>query len=349
MLEQITKQTCRVECAVLHVLDRGADRPTLTDDALELDDELRGIIVEYIVENLPVCRVGRFRERDVNVVRLCCDDIVSDREQLVPLSKTLAQRLFDHMGRGNIKSGPLCVVVFGHRDEPEHYVALIKMDNTPAITYQPTAGAAGHRIKVSIDPHGLPEPKNIDKVAFILPRSDSAQPYELRFRDRIRTDRGVAKYFQEFLNCDSPQSDKEKTRIFDHEVERWIQTQRDRLPDSLQEQQLREAKHACLRNNTVVNVREFAQATLGDRYPELQESLIQYLRDKRLYDPEFEVDVPPDTTRKITYRLTIGSDTIDIRATSRVMDTAIEIEHPTPGQPHYVIKITADDIKEVAR
>jgi hypothetical protein len=251
-----------------------------------------------------------------------------------------------------IKPGTFWTILFGDDDSPTRYLALLKMDDLNTYRYRPVTKRGKHTINLRKLSHTLPHAKiRLDKAAFVVPEEVTELGYELRVWDKVLPEEQVAGYFTDFLSFHSPQTNREKTRIFNTEVERWIQQNLGALPPGIDEQDLREVKRTYLNNNARVAIRDFALAAFGTKNPKMGRSLAEHLRRNGLKDSSFEVEQSEwnKLSSKFAYRLKSGDNTVEIHGEFDEVKAMVEITIPKANDRHYYALITADTLEEVVK
>ena len=351
-MDEITETNCVIDSAVAHVVDNRAEELVLADLPVDLDDELLIFLRTHVVKSIERSSIAMFNDRDTNNVSLACEKIFARPADIAGHSKGLAERLFSFMTPKSIKPGTLWAILFGTDDSPTRYLALLKMDDLNIYRYQPVTKSGKHKINLSRLSHTLPHAKiRLDKAAFVVPEEIAELGYELRVWDKVLPEEQVAGYFTDFLSFHSPQTNREKTRIFNTEVERWIQQNVGAFPRGLDEQHLREVKRTYLNNNAKVRIKHFGQAAFGTKNLKMAHSLAKHLRRNGLKDSSFEVEQSEwnKLSSKFAYRLTSGDNTVEIRGEFDEVKAMVEITTPTARDPHYYARITADTLAEVVK
>jgi hypothetical protein len=351
-MDDITETNCAIDSAVAHVVDNRNDKPVLTDLPVDLDDELLAFLRTHVTKSIEHSNIAMFNDRDTNQVNLSCEHIFADPARIADHSKKLAERLFTFMKPKTIKPGTLWTILFGGDDSPTRYLALLKMDDLNTFRYRPVTKKGKRAINLRKLSHTLPHAKiRLDKAAFVVPAEITDLGYELRVWDKVLPEEKVAGYFTDFLSFHSPQTNREKTRLFNTEVERWLQQNLGSLPRSINEQDVREAKRTYLKNNASVRIRDFSVAAFGTKNPELGRSLAKHLRKNGLKDSSFEVEQTEwdKLSSKFAYRLKSGDNTVEIRGEFDEVKAMVEITTPKARDPHYYAKITADTLEEVVK
>lgn len=351
-MDDITVTNCVIDSAVAHVVDNRNDKVVLADLPIDLDDELLAFLRTHVVNSVNRSGIAMFNDRDTNNVSVSCEKIFADPAGIADHSKVLAERLFLFMKPKTIKPGTLWTILFGDDDSPTRYLALLKMDDLKIYRYRPVTKKGKRTINLRKLSHTLPHAKiRLDKAAFVVPEEVTDLGYELRVWDKVLPEEQVAGYFTDFLSFHSPQTNREKTRIFNTEVERWIQQNRAALPPTLAEQDLRDLKRSYLSNNARIGIRRFAQAAFGTKHPQLRANFLNHLRDNGLKDSSFEVEQSEwnKLSSKFAYRLKSGDNTVEIRGEFDEVRAMVEITAPKANDPHYYARITADTLEEVVK
>jgi hypothetical protein len=351
-MDDITETNCVIDSAVAHVVDNRNDKPVLADLPVKLDAELLSFLRTHVVKSVEHSSIAMFNDRDTNKVSLSCEKIFADPTGIADHSKKLAGRLFSFMKPKTIKPGTLWTILFGEDDSPTRYLALLKMDDLNTYRYRPVTKQGKRTINLRKLSHTLPHAKiRLDKAAFVVPEEITDLGYELRVWDKVLPEEKVAGYFTDFLSFHSPQTNREKTRIFNTEVERWLQQNLAALPPSVAEQDVREVKRTYLNNNASVRIKKFSVAAFGAKNPELGRSLARHLRRNGLRDSSFEVEQSEwnKLSSKFAYRLKSGDNTVEIRGEFDEVKAMVEVTTPTANDPHYYARITADTLEEVVK
>ncbi len=351
-MDDITETNCVIDSAAVHVLDNRQEKLVLADLPLDLTNDRIKFLRSHIVKSIEQSGIGMFNDRSSNEVSLCCEDIFAKPGEIAGCSQKLAQRLFGYMTPKTIKPGTLWTVLFGDAQSATRYLALLKMDDTESYRYRPAKRNGKRTINLLKLPHILPNPKmKLDKAAFVIPEEVTELQYELRVLDKTLPEEKVAGYFTEFLSFHAPQTNREKTRIFNGEVEKWIQEKRGELPPELQEQGLRDFKRTYLNTNPRIKVRRFAEAALGANHPKLRLSLMKHLRNAGLKDSQFDVEQSEwsKLSSKLVYRLKLGENTVEIKGEFDQFKAMVSITEPTANDPHYYATIKADKVEEVVK
>jgi hypothetical protein len=349
-MDDIAVDNCTIESAAVHVVNNREADLELADEPLTLNDELVEFLRKHIAASVAQSSVALFNDRKKNEVSVSCEEVFEDPVALVKSSKKLATRLFDFMRPKTINPGTFWTILFRDEIKAAQYLALMKMDDISTFRYGTVTKSGKKVINLKQEAHTLPNTKmKLDKGAFIIPAAAKGFDYELRVLDKKLPEEMVATYFTEFLSFRAPQTDLDKTRIFMTAVESWINENRATLPKTIKEQQLREFKRAYLNNNEEVRPKDFATAAFGDQHPTLSSSLLKHLRDNKLRDPQFKVHQNEwnKHSGKLTYRLTSGNKTLEIKGDLEAMRTMMKITEPTAKDPHYYALITADSLAEV--
>jgi hypothetical protein len=351
-MDDITETNCVIDSAVAHVVDNRNDKLVLADLPVDLDDELLAFLRTHVVKSIEHSGIAIFNDRDTNNVSLSCEEIFADPTDIAEHSKVLAERLFLFMKPKTIKPGTLWTILFGSDDSPTRYLALLKMDDLNTYRYRPITKKGKRAINLRKLSHTLPNAKiRLDKAAFVVPEDISDLGYDLRVWDKVLPEEQVAGYFTDFLSFHAPQTNREKTRIFNTEVERWIQQNLAALPPSIDEQDLREVKRTYLNNNAKVRIKDFSVAAFGTKNADLGRSLAKHLRRSGLKDSSFEVEQSEwnKLSSKFAYRLKAGGNTVEIRGEFDEVKAMVEITTPKVNDPHYYARITADTLEEVVQ
>ena len=349
-MDDITEATCSIDYAAVHMLDNRHNRLALADVPLDLDPNRVEFLRRHIVKSIGRSAIGMFNDRDSNNVSVSCEKIFTKPREIAIHSQDLATRLFELMKPKTIKPGTLWSVLFGDQDSPTRYLALLKMDDVDTYRYRPVTKRGKRSIHLHKSFHILPNPRmKLDKAAFVVPEEVTELKYEVRVLDNILPEEKVAGYFTDFLAFHAPQTNREKTRLFNSEVERWIQQAHLDLPPTINEQELRDFKRVYLNSNTRVSLKRFAGAALGSDHPDLQKSLIKHLRGAGLKDSQFDVEQSEwsKLSSKLVYRLKLGDRVVDIKGEFDDVKAMVTITQPTEDHAQYHVAITADSLQEI--
>lgn len=352
-MDDITEESCVIDSAVMHMVDNRNERLALADVPLSLDKEQVAFLAKHIVKSIAQSNIAIFNDREKNAVSLSCENIFAAPGQIAAESQVLAKRLFGLMKPKTIKPGTLWAALFGDKQDPSRYLALLKMDDPDTYRYRPIGTREGERsIRIHKLSHTLPNPKmKLDKAAFVVPVETTGFSYELRVLDKTLPEEQVADYFTKFLSFKAPQTDREKTLLFVTEVEKWIQENEAKLPKAVSAQRLRETKRNHLDTNKRINVKGFLEGAFGDHYAELGTKLRSHLRARGLKDAQFTVDEPEwgKHSSKIGYRFVLGDRSVEVRGPIDDFNALVEITEPTRRDPLYHATITAERLEELIK
>ncbi|ABR49310.1 conserved hypothetical protein [Alkaliphilus metalliredigens QYMF] len=298
---------------IVHVLDKTAEEPLLTDFQQEITEEIHELIEKHIVRSLKDDdnRIAKFITGP-NIVRDSCDQILYHESSFVESSKIIAQHLFRAM-KVNANTSSCDLVICSYSVDSQKYVGILKMDYRKSYVHD--IEYVDDRFKVSIISHetGLPGmAQRLQKCAFIK-RYEANDEYDLVLLDKQQakgSEQDVAHFFaQDFLNCNILVDSKDKTKMFRSMTEKFVRNEL--RQDVAHAATARDVLATHLNKEEEINVRQFAEA-MSDDNEEMKNNYIEHLNNEGFQVTGFEVN--KEWVEKKLKRKAIKTDTgFDIR------------------------------------
>ncbi|MBB6218211.1 nucleoid-associated protein YejK [Anaerosolibacter carboniphilus] len=277
-----------IKKAILHVLDRNADGPILTDYEQEIDEDIHEFLERHIVKSLN-CednRTAKFKGGDT-AVREAVSEIM-EKGNFIEASQRIAERLFKSMKTSNLVSSGDLVICFYTAHEKE-YIAILKLDYRTSYIHNVTF--QDDKLKNEILPQhiGLPGTgQKLQQCAFIKAVDEDAD-FDLIVLDNMAyADEDAALYFTHtFLNCEVLVDDREKTRAFRNITEKW--TRKNLKEDFEKAQEVREEMATALKHSAEIDIEKFTQNVFGTDI-DMAQNFIQHFFKEGLNADRFEID-----------------------------------------------------------
>lgn len=303
-----------IKKAIIHVLDRNADEPILTDYEQEIQEDIHEFLEKHIVKSLQdeENRKARF-QGGLAVVKNACMEIFEDEEKFVDCSKDIAIQLFKAMkSNNNISSADLVVCLYEESDKK--YMAILKLDYKKSFIHNVEFVDGSFKISIMPQSIGLPGmSQKLQKCAFIK-EINVDDEYDMIILDKQvygkDEDGEIAHFFvHQFLNCNILVDSRDKTKIFKRATEKW--TRKNLKEDIEKAQEVRDEAILSLKNGAEIDVENFARNVFGNDV-EKQEHFINHLDQEGLQSEKFDID----------------KSWVDKKMKKRVMktDTGIEIK-----------------------
>ncbi|QEK13763.1 nucleoid-associated protein (plasmid) [Crassaminicella thermophila] len=277
-----------IKKAIIHVLDRNADAPILTDYEQEINEDIHEFLEKHIVKSLSSeeNRKGKFRGGST-IVKDSCAAIFKNKETFIEASKDIANQLFKAMKKdNNIPSADLVICLYTAKDK--NYIGVLKLDYKKSFIHN--VEFEEDKLKTSIVPQmiGLPGmSQKLQQCAFVK-EIDEEDEYDLIFLDKqVYGDDFEQLFSNVFLNCRSLIDDRDKTKIFKNVTEKW--TRRNLKEDIDKAQEVREEVIASMKNCAEIDVEKFVQSVFGNDV-EMQQNFIQHLEREGIQLEKIEID-----------------------------------------------------------
>ena len=284
-----------IERLILHHLDHRAGQCDLVDAVATLDETSQRFFAGHVASAAERADWhARFRADD-DAVPAQLSALLGDDDQFVHASRALAERLYHYMCErsGNIAPGDFVAIAYHIGDEPERYVALLKMDpDQQRLARRFTRHGAGWRVAISLADNLLPEARSLQKCALISRAAEASASFRVRLLDTQagpRSDGVAAFFYRDFLAASLTASARRQTRLFLTETNNWLA----QYGAAFQPRELL-AFYAARRQaltDEIVRLRPFAAAALPQR-PDLAEELTRRLISSVLDDPDLQGEHP---------------------------------------------------------
>ena len=281
-----------IEKAIIHVLDKNADEPLLTDFTQEINEEIHEFLEKHIIKALrdEDNKTAKFRDGR-SAVENACLEIFQDNGNFVDISKKIALHLFKSMKENNnIPSSDLVVCMYS--SQGDQYIGILKLDYKTSFIHNIEYCNDGFKISIMSQTIGLPGiGQRIQKCAFIKkPLEDNV--FELIVLDKQAfqkdTEADVAQFFlQKFLNCAIVIDNRDHTKLFKNVTEKWARKNLKNDIDVAQE--LREEMVESLKNGVDIDLQKFAGNIFGNDI-DRKHKLLEYMVNEGLETESFEVD-----------------------------------------------------------
>ncbi|WZL71624.1 nucleoid-associated protein [Clostridiaceae bacterium 35-E11] len=281
-----------IKKAIIHVLDRNADMPILTDYEQEIEEDIHEFLEKHIINALKdeENRKAKFRG-GIRVVKDACIEILQNENGFVEASKSIAHQLFKAMkSNNNISSCDLVVCLYEAQEK--NYIAILKLDYKKSFIHN--VEFMDDKLKISIMPQAIGLPginQKLQKCAFIK-QIEEEDEYDLIVLDKQvygnDEDGEIAHFFvHNFLNCNVLVDNRDKTKLFKKITEKW--TRKNLKEDIEKAQEMREEAITKLKNSAEIDVEKFTQNVFGNDIDK-QQDFIQYLDKEGLQLEAFDID-----------------------------------------------------------
>ncbi|MBF8983523.1 nucleoid-associated protein [Lutibacter sp. B2] len=316
-----------IKKAIIHVLDKNAEEPLLTDFEQNIQEDIHEFLEKHIIKSLQDedNKKARFRSGTA-VVKDACMEIFEDNTMFVEGSKKIAQRLFKSMkSNNNISSSDLVICLYAV--ENKDYIAILKLDYKKSFIHQ--VEFMEDKFKISILPQAIGLPgmnQKLQKCAFIKP-VDEEDECDLIVLDKQMYSKDeeaqIAQFFvQEFLNCHVLMDNRDKTKAFKAATEKWT---RKLLKEDIEKaQDVRKETIAALKDGIEVDVENFSQEILGND-KELRENFVQHLNQEGLNLEPFDID-KQWVEKKMKKRVMKTDTGIEIKAEYEIFEDHMKLE-----------------------
>lgn len=287
-----TTDNVMIKRAIIHVLDKNAERPLVTDYEQEIDEDIHEFLEKHIVKSLQdeENKKAKFRG-GVRVVKDSCMEIFQDEEVFIQASQKIAEQLFKTMkSNNNISSADLVICLYMAKDQ--HYIGILKLDYKKSFIHN--VEFVEDKFKISIVPQSIGLPgmgQKLQKCAFIKEIQEEDE-YDLIVLDKQGygkdEDGEIAQFFvHDFLNCGLLVDNRDKTKIFRNTTEKWA---RKNLKEDIEKaQEIREELISSLKEGAVIDVENFSQGVFGND-TDMQQKFIQHLDQEGLQLETFDID-----------------------------------------------------------
>ncbi|QEK11904.1 nucleoid-associated protein [Crassaminicella thermophila] len=281
-----------IKKAIVHILDRNADAPILTDFEQEVQEDIHEFLEKHIIKSLQdeENKKAKFRG-GLSIVKDACLEIFRDEEQFVKCSQEIANQLFKAMkSNNNISSADLVVCLYTASDK--NYIGILKLDYKKSFIHE--IEYVDDKFKISIVPQMISLPgmsQRLQKCAFVKEINEDDE-YDLIVLDNQvygkDEDAEIARFFvNNFLNCNVLIDNRDKTKLFKKVTEKW--TRKNLKEDIEKAQEVREEAIASLKNCAEIDLEKFTQNVFGNDV-EMQQNFIQHLDQEGLKLEAFDID-----------------------------------------------------------
>jgi hypothetical protein len=281
-----------VKKAIIHVLDRNADTPILTDFEQEIDEDIHEFLEKHIVKSLTDEENKKAKFKDgMTVVKNACQTIFQDESKFIEASHIIAQHMFKAMKNNNqISSADLVVCLYSSQEE--NYIGILKMDYKKSFIHN--VEFIDDQLRISILPQAIGLPglgQKLQKCAFIKP-FDEGDDFDLILLDKQSygkdDDSEIAFFFaNNFLCCDILMDSRDKTRTFKNLTEKWTRKNLKENFDKAQE--VREEMITTLKNSAEIDIEKFTQNVFGNDM-DMQQNFVQQFHKEGIPIDSFDID-----------------------------------------------------------
>jgi len=231
----------RINRVITHqIFKRGQDRepipPKYSNDYTELDQEGLNVLQERTTEALGsdshCIDMLVKQENPESTFNKCCRIITADKPSFIQLTDALALKLTESQNTRNIPGGVLIIFDGLVGNENNRYVGIIKAEIHAGFNLQDLHGKLLLKFLSNL---ALTPDQKLFKIAMFIEIARSDKPelrtpndFKILVYDHLMTKaetRQAAQYFYEaFLGCCFPQSDKKLTGDFYHGTKEYIQS-----------------------------------------------------------------------------------------------------------------------------
>ncbi len=282
---------------------------------------------------------------------ISCTAILQNETELVPHSRTLAQKLYDIVTayRGNISEGNLAFCLFSTEWSPLHRLAILKFDPGEVLRPITQPGPNGDFITFDRQLDAIqPTSVRLQKCAFVDP-PELQGGFEMLVVDRQSTGlAGPARFFiRDFLEADQNYTDAQRTTKFYYAARDAHNEVRVDLTPT-ENELLTQARYGAL-SGPHINVDEWLrQLPVRD---EIKQRLTQKIEGELL---ERNFDIDPATSIKRTAKIIYAGDNglrVEVQPIHLQNGTLKQEPEMRNGQPtgFTMIIIRTQDWKEVSR
>ena len=316
-----------IEKAIIHVLDRNADAPLLTDFLQDINEDIHEFLEKHIIKALgdEDNKTAIFRE-GTSTVKTSCMEIFEDETNFVEVSKRIALHMFKSMKENNnISSSDLVICLYSAQEDK--YIGILKLDYKTSFIHN--IEYCNDSFKISIMPQTIGLPgigQRLQKCAFIKkPLEDNA--FELIVLDKQGfhkdTESEIAQFFhQKFLNCLILSDNRDHTKLFRNVTEKW--TRKNLKHDIDMAQEVREEVVESLKNGVDIDLQKFTQNIFGNDM-DRQHNLLEYMVNEGLEKESFEVD-KKWVEKRMTKRIMKTDSGIEIKGDYEILQDPMKFQ-----------------------
>lgn len=324
-----------IKKAIIHVLDKGGDKPILNSELLDIGDAfLNEFVTKHVTKSLNNDNAEKvIFENDEFVLDYVKNLMIEDR--FIEYSQKIANKLFDLIkGDQMIPSCDLliCEVV----NNLDTFYGILKLDYQPSYTHK--IDFIEDELQVSLIPHniGLPSAKQkLKKCIFIGGKEDDFTGLVINNNKKSDNEYKQNYFINEFVKGKKKIDNTQKTKIVKSEVEKWA---RKNLKEDIEKaSQLREKLNDALIEEDSVELDKISEGILTQ---DQEENMKTYIEKKGI-DYEDKINVDRKWVEKKMKSKSLKTDTgVTIRGKFEIFkdENLFEMKRNGDGTVDYIIK-----------
>lgn len=298
-----------INAATVHILNKDAEAPILTEYALELDEEKYKLIYKKVDKffkdkELKFAKFGEYRSIIPEILEEFNDD------NFVDVSKEVAKVLFSVI-KGNETAQSCDLFVVDLITDKGRMLGCIQVDFIVSVEHEILTEGKKIGVNINNNLNSLPSAGKFDKGAFILFGNEEFDLYVVdKFKKTKSEDEYGADYFtNSFLDAQYLEDTRHITKEFKRRTSAFISAN---ITDAEQGEEVRAILRETLENEDTVNIYEFADKITTD--DELKEKYCSLVNDISK-ESELQLDKKycSEILDKITLR--IKNDSSEIKVT----------------------------------